>query len=161
MKTKKIIISIIVVLALFAIYGYNKAKTLLAVFDKMTIEPAGISNIDLSFKRIKFNLDVLLTNPTIEDFSVSGFGIASVKSISVFYDGIFVATSLVNITDISIPAENQIVLHDIVVEVPKPLEFVADNYPIISSMIADFNNFKISKITTTAVIEVAGQTIDI
>lgn len=159
--TKKIVISALVVLAFVAVWGFNKAKTLMAIFEKITIDPSRISKVDVSLNRIKFNIDVLLTNPTQEDFNVSGFGIATVKSVSIFYDGVYIATSNVDLSEISLPAINKIILHDIVVEVPQPLDFVANNLVLISNMFQDFKKLNIDKITTTATIQVAGQTIEI
>lgn len=160
-STKKIVVSLLVVLAFVVIYGYNKAKTLVGIFDKMTIAPAGISNVDVSLDRFKFNIDVKLTNPTQEDFTVSGYGLAELQEISIFYDGLYIATSQVNLSEISIPGENELIIHNIAVEVPKPLQFVANNIATIGQMIIDFNKFNISKLSTTGIINVAGQTIEI
>lgn len=155
--TKKILIGSVITLFIVLLirYGINKTNKLIEVFDKMTIEPHSVKNVNIpiDFSHIKFDLSVLLTNPTNDAFSVSGLGIATLKQINVYYDNVFIATANVILDEISIPANNQLVIDNIPIEVPKPLQFVVNNWELVWSMI---NNFKLSKITVTGILDVSG-----
>lgn len=155
---KKVLISLAVILLLLAIYGWVKGNKVIAAYEKMTIEPYSISEPKISQESLKFKIDVLLSNPSNEDFDVDGFGIIYLKDITVFYDGVFIANSKVNLTKISIPANDQLVIHDIEVEVPKPLLFFANNLALIYDMVQNFDE---SKITVNGVLNAAGQKITI
>ena len=159
--TRKVVIAIVVALALITLYGVNKAKALMAIFDKMTITPAGISKVNVGLSNISFNIDIKLTNPTAQDFSVDGYGIAELKEISIYYNGIYIATSTVNMTQISVPSDNELILHNIPVNVPNVLDFVQNNLAMVYGMITDFNSLDLSKVTTTGKLSVAGYTIAI
>lgn len=158
LTTKKIVIAVAVFFAFVALYGYTKAKTLIGVFEKMTILPNDVSNIDISLERIKFNLDILLSNKANDDFDVSGYGLVTLKEVKVFYNNVYLATSTLNITGMVIPAQMNLIVEDIPVEIPKPLQFFAFNLPLLYGMIA---NFDPNKITVTATIDVAGNLIEI
>ncbi|MGH2667133.1 hypothetical protein [Flavobacterium sp.] len=85
---------------------------------KLKALPTGIRNFDINFKRMRFNLDVTLYNPTNDNFSPDGI-IAVVKRI-VLKDKTAkrIATITVNKTFISIPAKGKFVLKDLIVEIP-------------------------------------------
>lgn len=133
----------------------------MAIFDQMTIEPAGISNVNVSLQNISFNIDVKLTNPTPENFTVDGYGLAELSEISIYYDGMYLATSQVGLTQVSIPSKNELILHNIPVNVPKPLDFISDHLVLVYSLISDFKKLDINKLTTTGKLSIAGQIIDI
>jgi hypothetical protein len=156
MKGKNIILPLAAILAFVLLYGYTKAKKLIGVFDKITIEPDKISFPDLSWTRIKFNIDIMLTNPTQESFDVSGYGVAKLKKIHLFWKGTYIATSTVNLVEISIPSNNQLTIHDIPVEIPT--KFILQNVKLIQSM---FDDFDVKYLTTTGILEVAGNDIEI
>ena len=85
---------------------------------KLKALPTGIRNFDINFKRMRFNLDVTLYNPTSDNFSPDGI-IAVVKRI-ILKDKTAkrIATITVNKSFISIPAKGKFVLKDLIVEVP-------------------------------------------
>ena len=85
---------------------------------KLKALPTGIRNFDINFKRIRFNLDVTLYNPTSDNFSPDGI-IAVVKRI-VLKDKAAkrIATITVNKSFVSIPAKGKFVLKDLLVEIP-------------------------------------------
>lgn len=149
---KKLIIGFAVLLALAIYYGWNKAKKLMQVFEKITIEPVfgGVSNIDINLNRIKFDLDILLTNPTMDDFEVSGYGLAKLQTINLFYNKKFMATAAVPLTEISLPAKNQMVIKYIPIIVPT--NFLIQNPEIVT-------NFDTAKLSVTGILEVAGNQI--
>ena len=85
---------------------------------KLKALPTGIRNFDINFKRMRFNLDVTLYNPTSDNFSPDGI-IAVVKRI-ILKDKTNkrIATITVNKSFISIPAKGKFVLKDLIVEIP-------------------------------------------
>jgi hypothetical protein len=85
---------------------------------KLKALPTGFRNFDINFKRLRFNLDVTLFNPTNDNFSPDGV-IAVVKRI-VLKDKTDkrIATITVNKTFVSVPAKGKFVLKDLVVEIP-------------------------------------------
>lgn len=85
---------------------------------KLKALPTGIRNFDINFKRLRFNLDVTLYNPTSDNFNPDGV-IAVVKRI-VLKDKAAkrIATITVNKSFISIPAKGKFELKDLLVEIP-------------------------------------------
>lgn len=85
---------------------------------KLKAIPTGFRNFDINFKRVRFNLDVTLFNPTNEHFRPDGI-IAVVKRI-VLKDKTDkrMVTITVNRTFVSVPAKGKFVLKDLIVEIP-------------------------------------------
>ncbi|QEE49635.1 hypothetical protein FUA48_08575 [Flavobacterium alkalisoli] len=121
MKAKTIIIAASIALAGIAIIGYNKVKTLKAIFDQMTIEPSGIRNFKYTVSKITFNLDITITNPTQEAFSVSGASLASLKRVMVYMGDKFIGMATVNLDAIEIPPQASLTVKNI------PLEVATEN----------------------------------
>ena len=91
----------------------RKVTKLVAIFDKMTIKPSSFPrNIRLSFQQIRFNIDIVLANPTREDFAVSGY-VATLTQVAVFYKDNFLGVANVSIDEISVPAYRTLILKDI------------------------------------------------
>lgn len=85
---------------------------------KLKALPTGFRNFDINFKRMRFNLDVTLFNPTNNNFSPDGI-IAVVKRI-IISDKTQkrIATITVNKSFVSVPAKGKFVLKDLIVEIP-------------------------------------------
>jgi hypothetical protein len=101
------------------VYWYNsKLNKWKETMKKLKALPTGIRNFDINFKRLRFNLDVTLFNPTTENFNPDGV-VAVVKRI-ILKDKTAqkIATLIVNKSFISIPAKGKYVLKDLVVEIP-------------------------------------------
>lgn len=159
MKRKSvIIIGIIIAIAVAFAISIAKAKALVRIFQQITIEPKGISGLKASLNRIEFGLDILLVNPSPEAFEVNGMGVAKLKEISVFYDGVFIAKTQINLTQISIPANNQLLIPKVPVTIDYPLQFLQANIALAYEMVSNFNE---NKLSTTGIIQVAGQEISI
>lgn len=137
-------------------YGYSKKQTLSSIFPKLTIKPSDISNLDLSTAKIGFNMDLKIDNPTDDNFDINSYGLVNLSRVDVFYDGVFLATSPVNITGVEIPARMNIIVQDIPVMVPDPIQFVAQNITFVYNMIT---NFDFNKLSAKAVIDVFGNQI--
>lgn len=147
LKTKtKIIIGIVVILVLISFYGYKKAMKLKALFEKITISPTGFRNLKMSLSDIRLNVDVSMFNPTGDNFEVSGY-IATLNRLNFFYNGKYLATAKPVLSEISIPANNELKISNVPVVLPT------------SSILAyamEFLTFDINKLSVEAVIEVAG-----
>ena len=106
------------VLGIGALWYSSKLSKWKETMKKLKALPTGIRNFDINFKRMRFNLDVTLYNPTNDDFSPDGV-IAMVKRI-VLKDKTAkrIATITVNKSFVSIPAKGKYVLKDLIVEIP-------------------------------------------
>lgn len=96
----------------------NKVNKWKETMGKLKALPTGFRNFDINFKRMRFNLDVTLFNPTKDNFSPDGV-IAVVKRI-VLKDKTakLIATITVNKSFVSVPANGKFELKDLVVEIP-------------------------------------------
>jgi hypothetical protein len=96
----------------------NKVNKWKETMGKLKALPTGFRNFDINFKRMRFNLDVTLFNPTKDNFSPDGV-IAVVKRI-VLKDKTakLIATITVNKSFVSVPANGNFELKDLVVEIP-------------------------------------------
>lgn len=83
-KSHKIILGSLVIasgiLLVTGDWARNKYKRL---FDNMTYMIGSISNFDISLKRVRFSLTVLLKNNTNESINVSTFGVAVLEKVVV------------------------------------------------------------------------------
>lgn len=150
MKTGyKVLIGLGIVVFLTSIFGVKKAKEMQILFSKLTIKPLNFRNFSGNLKTIKFYCDVVLKNPTDIDFEVNGY-LIKLTQLNFYYDGKFLATSYQNITDISIPANNELLLKNILVEVNviNALQNANELY-----------NFSYDKLTVEAIVNVAGYNI--
>jgi hypothetical protein len=107
-----------VILGIGALWYKSKLDKWKDTMKKLKALPTGIRNFDINFKRMRFNLDVTLYNPTTDNFSPDGI-IAVVKRI-ILKDKTNkrIATITVNKSFISIPAKGKFVLKDLIVEIP-------------------------------------------
>lgn len=106
------------ILGIGALWYKSKLNKWKETMKKLKALPTGIRNFDINFKRMRFNLDVTLSNPTNDNFSPDGI-IAVVKRI-ILKDKTAkrIATITVNKSFISIPAKGKFVLKDLIVEIP-------------------------------------------
>jgi hypothetical protein len=146
-KVKYILISLGIIAVGTSVIAANKIATLKNIFDKMTIVPVGISKLKINLTSISFLLDIKITNPTGDDFAISGFSVASLRKLNIFYKGNYLGSAAANITEISIPKQNELIIHDIPVEVAT--QAILQN-------IMTITNISINDITIEAVVSVAG-----
>lgn len=137
MKTiHKVGIAAATVAVVLAIKAAERAKQLAAIFEKMTIKPYGLPrDVDLvGLKELRFTTDIILTNPTVEDFSVSGY-VAVLDKVIVEYRGEFLGSAKVEIEEISVPAKDTLILHDIriVIATGVLLDNLVDLYDMLKS----------------------------
>lgn len=106
------------ILGIGALWYSSKLNKWKETMTKLKALPTGLRNFDINFKRMRFNLDVTLYNPTSDNFSPDGI-IAVVKRI-ILKDKTEkrIATITFNKSFISIPAKGKFVLKDLIVEIP-------------------------------------------
>jgi hypothetical protein len=149
MKNAKIIgITVAAFLIGAAVIAANKAVKLKETFDKMTIKPVWISKIKITLTQLSFNLDIKITNPTGDDFALSGFSAAALKRVNIFYKGTYFGSAVANITEISIPNNNELIIRNL------PVVVATQN---ILSNIMTIENISVNDLTIQAVVTVLGK----
>ncbi len=151
-KTKKILIAAGIVIAIAGFSAYRKARKVAEIFDKMEIDPVWADDFKIQGGKLKFNIDVKLTNKSDDDLFISGLNVAKLKTLYVYYDTRLFGVAQVNITKISIPSNRELILHNIPVE-SNAVNLIANAGTITS--------FDVNKITCTATIEALGSTYQI
>lgn len=119
-KRKHIVIGGLMVLAisLMSFAGAKKAQAS-QVFEKIVFKIVGIRNVDLNWSRLKFHFDLMLMNPTANDFSLSSAGAIRGKAYRVYRGNqLLVSGTLNNIGNVNLPAGGSQVFKDILVEIP-------------------------------------------
>ncbi len=147
-------------LALWSYVQYKKARR---IFDGMLISVRNIRNVGTTGDwlnimngglKLKLDFDLLITNTTTESISLSVW-FTKLTSVNFFYKGILIANIPVNVSEVNIPASNQVVFSNIHAEIP--LNVLVNLVP----EIVDFNNmelnFDYNKVSITANIQFAGQ----
>lgn len=151
-STKKVLLVGGLFAAGLSVLAYNKAKNLSGIFDQMTIRPHGIpKNIKINLTQITFDIDIVLNNPTGQDFAVSGY-VATLSQVMVYFKGKFLGVANVLIDDISVPRYDSLVLKNIPVTVATStiLSNIMTIYDQLQSTTA------MSDIKFTAVVDVLG-----
>jgi hypothetical protein len=64
-------------------------------------------------QNISFNMDILIENPDTEDLSVSGFGVAKLREVQIFFKNVLLGTTNLQLNEITIPAKGKTVLKDV------------------------------------------------
>lgn len=141
-------------LVVSSIVGFQKVSKIKGIFDEMDIDPDRISKFDVNIKeqRIRFNLDIKLTNNSLEDLYVTGASIVTLKQIILFYKETYLATVNVNIGEISIPKRSEFFLRNIPVEV--------DAVNVLQN-ITSLIDFKLSNLSMTGIINAMGNDYEI
>ncbi len=146
MKAKTVFIGIGIAIAGLALVGYNKVKRLQAAFGQMSIVPSDISNLKVNgLLNLSFNLSFRITNPTNEDFTISGLGMVTLKRIVVYRKGQFLASADMSIDSIQIPPLKQV---DI-----KHVPFNIATINLIQNALT-WESFGIDELTIEAVVQV-------
>jgi hypothetical protein len=116
-KSKHIIV-VGAIIGIGVLWYSSKINRWKETMNKLKAVPTGLRNFDVNFKRMRFNLDVTLYNPTNENFNPDGI-IAIVKRI-ILKDKTAknFATITVNKSFISLPAKGKLELKDLIVEIP-------------------------------------------
>lgn len=143
-KIKKFAIASLVTYAVY--YSYKKVKTTKKVFNKLKTKVNKIKNIAVNGKTLSFDLDVLIYNPTNDDLDVNGYTV-SLDSIDIFFKNNYLGNAKTPLSEIEIPAHNQLLVKNIKVNVS--LNNVLHN-------ITDFFKIKINDFRVEAKIKALG-----
>lgn len=117
MKSKHFIV-VGAIIGIGVLWYSSKINRWKETMTKLKAVPTGLRNFDINFKRMRFNLDVTLYNPTNGNFNPDGI-IAIVKRI-ILKDKTAknFATITVNKSFISLPAKGKLELKDLIVDIP-------------------------------------------
>lgn len=138
---KKIAIATVLFFGFLAFLGWRKVNNLKKHFEKLTIFPVAISSFKASLTEIRFKIDVRIVNPEPDAFDVSGV-IASLKRLNVYWKNKFLAAGTLDLTSISIPAKDELIIHD--VEIVLPLSNVLQTLSVLDTI--DINDIALEAI---------------
>lgn len=148
MTTKtKIILATVLLLGGAGLYLKNKVAKLTDHFYKLVNSPAGFSGLDINLQRIKVNVDVKISNPTADDFYVSGLGVAKLSKLDFFYKNVYLATATLDKKELSIPANGFVIIPAV------PIEANFDN---VVSNLENFLTFNINDLSINSTITTIG-----
>lgn len=153
-QTKKIILAVALLGVGLSILASEKIDKLKAIFSQMTIKPYKLpQNIKFGNpnslgipQTVSFTIDIIIQNPTADDFAVTGY-VATLTDINVYYKGMYVGTAKVQLSEISTPAHNSLVLHNIPIEL-NTIDFLTN--------VTDFTKININDLDFTAKVDVLG-----
>lgn len=120
MKAKHLIIGGVAVLAI-GLMSFTKAKISQGkeLFKRILFKVSLPKNFDISTQRMRFYIDLILQNPTAQDFSASSAGSIAAKSYRVYVGNKLLAFgSLGSISGVTLPAGGSYTFPDIYVEIP-------------------------------------------
>lgn len=148
MKARTIIIAGVLAVGGLAAITIHKVMTLKAVFDRMKITPSAIKDFKLTLTEVSFKLNFKITNPTTEEFSVSGASMATLKSVSVYRSGNFFGSAWVNLNEIIIPAQSTVELQNLQFNIS--LQSLLEN-------LSTIDKISLAELRIEAVVEVLGR----
>jgi len=153
MKTgTKIALAVVGFLGISGYLAYQKSMKLVEVFQNMTMKIVGLSNIKASWTNITFNINVYFHNPTAYDFEISGFGVAKLTRLQLFVKGKYFGEANVNISEISIPSRNELIIYDLPVTVATS--------QILQNIIS-LDTLSLNDLSAKAYFDIAGKEIEI
>ena len=120
MKPKHLIIGGVAVLAI-GLMSFTRARISQGkeLFKRILFKVSLPKRFDISTQRMRFYVDLMLQNPTAQDFSASSAGSISAKSYRVYVGNKLLAFgSLGSISGVTLPAGGSYTFPDIYVEIP-------------------------------------------
>jgi len=120
MKPKHLIISGVAVLAI-GLMSFTRARISQGkeLFKRILFKVSLPKRFDISTQRMRFYVDLILQNPTAQDFSASSAGSIAAKSYRVYVGNKLLAFgSLGSISGVTLPAGGSYTFPDIYVEIP-------------------------------------------
>lgn len=120
MKAKHLIIGGVAVLAI-GLMSFTKAKVSQGkeLFKRILFKVSLPKRFDISTQRMRFYVDLILQNPTAQDFSASSAGSIAAKSYRVYVGNKLLAFgSLGSISGVTLPAGGSYTFPNIYVEIP-------------------------------------------
>ena len=123
MKAKHLIIGGVAVLAI-GLMSFTRAKISQGkeLFKRILFKVSLPKNFDISTQRMRFYIDLILQNPTAQDFSASSAGSIAAKSYRVYVGNKLLAFgSLGSISGVTLPAGGSYTFPNIYVEISNSL----------------------------------------
>lgn len=120
MKAKHLIIGGVAVLAI-GLMSFTRARISQGkeLFKRILFKVSLPKRFDISTQRMRFYIDLILQNPTAQDFSASSAGSIAAKSYRVYVGNKLLAFgSLGSISGVTLPAGGSYTFPDIYVEIP-------------------------------------------
>lgn len=120
MKPKHLIIGGVAVLAI-GLMSFTRARISQGkeLFKRILFKVSLPKRFDISTQRMRFYIDLILQNPTAQDFSASSAGSIAAKSYRVYVGNKLLAFgSLGSISGVTLPAGGSYTFPDIYVEIP-------------------------------------------
>lgn len=152
---KKIIIASALTLLGLSLMASDKITRLSEIFERITIKPASLpksikfynpNNLGIP-QNVSFLIDLKITNPDYESFTASGFGVAKLSTVDVFFKNNHIGTADVNLEDIDVPAQGSYILKD--------LKVSGNTFSILANA-NSFQNLNLTDLQFIANIEVLG-----
>ncbi|MFN3941483.1 MAG: hypothetical protein ACK4K1_02460 [Flavobacterium sp.] len=94
-------------------YTIVKAGYLKEILEKMKIKVRWIRNIKIHLTNISFDLDIELLNNSPHDLDVTGAGLVKLTKLRMFHNKAYLGESPINLTSISIPNRNSVILKNV------------------------------------------------
>jgi|GEM_PF-5382289 len=130
---------------------FQTAKRGVLNYKNIQASIAGVRKIRLNQGRIEFLLDLVLINPTTQNFNINTGGLVVLREVSLFTEqGVYLATSYPQKSQLNLEASTTQTIRDI------PAFMPIEN---ISEALAQLGRFQTLK--TKTIIEVAGQIFEI
>jgi hypothetical protein len=149
------------VLGAFAIiYAKDTIDSALTVFEKITMKPSSFpkqlklweNNALYIPQKFSFNIDILISNPAFQEFYVTGFGVVTLKTISIYWKDFFIGTANLGLDEITVPPQSSFILKDV--------HFEGNTLPILNNL-NEFVEMNIADLKFTGTIEALGLTYEI
>lgn len=131
-NTKKILLGMALFFVGLGLIAAQKAKNLADTFSQLKASFKWADNPVLGWKYLQFDMDVKITNPTAEPFSVSNSFAATLTRIAIIHEGVPLGSIAVDRNELSIPAYDSIVIRNLPVSIP--LENIAQYATSIESI---------------------------
>ena len=152
---KNLLIGTGIALAFFSFAVYDSVTTALTVFEKIGIKPISLPK-KISFsnpndlgipQNISFAIDIKIENPDFREFAVSGYGVASLKQVDIYFKDFHLGTANLELEEITVPAQSSLIIEDV--------PFVGNTLSVLQNATA-FSNLSLSDLRFTGIIEALG-----
>ncbi|XRE42341.1 hypothetical protein ACIVBQ_000545 [Tenacibaculum discolor] len=109
---KKIILPTIVVLGVYGLFKLNKMKN---AIDSLKVKLTSVKNIDISWSSLKFNFDLLITNPTMQNIGFNTYDLVKLSKVE-FYNktnNSFLGTASLNLSSLELNANSSVSINNV------------------------------------------------
>ncbi|OAB79755.1 hypothetical protein [Cochleicola gelatinilyticus] len=130
-------------------YVFGKASNAYSVYKNIKTRIIGVKNVAITGRVITLNVDVAVSNPTPNPFSLNAGGLVTISKVNIYSKNkIYIGSARPNVSSLEIPAYGTTILE----AVPATIE-TTNMVQIITQL------DQLSELITTVEIQAAGQTI--